>query len=262
MLGYISYGDGLKRPVLERLQLQGCPFVGLRLPSGRRPEGALARRRAAAAARALRSMGVRQAVFPMEFPYGSLFLRQGVTPVDPVPLRRALAAGLVQRELSRMGLDGAHGVIAVSGERMERPLMDTVRTLAIRYRYVILDVPSGGEEFARTLRREYGISLLLQPAAEQMERADALLLFSLRGDLRGENPVCYALYPGGEKGWEAVSYGLPAALREQSGSDCCREQLLAALWAAGVLSPEDILAEIDVDRTGKCLYNAKDIIIK
>lgn len=262
MLGYISYGDGPKRPVFERRQLLGNTFAALRMAENSRPEGLLPKRRAAVAARKLRELGVRQAVFPVDFPYLALFARQGVCPVDPLPLRQALAAPLVQRRLSAMGISGTQATIAVSGRHMSRALMDAAKALAIHYRYVMLDVPTGAEEFARTLRREYGISLLLRPAVEQLDRADALLLYGPRGDLSGENPILCTLYPGGERGWEELSYGLPAALAESIEPNCCREQLMAALYAAGVLPLENILAEIEVDRTGKYLYNANAIIIK
>ncbi len=253
MLGYISYGDGPRRPTLERRQLLGTGFAVLRVSEERR--GLLQRKRIAAAARRLRTQGVRQAVFPVDLPCTSLFLRQGIMPVDVLALRQALAVPLVQRQLTDRGLSGTQATIAVSGQHLSRPLMDAVKTLAIRYRYVLLDVP-GGEKFARGLRREYGISLLLSPGREQLERADALLLYGRREGLRAENAICYALCPGDDLGWQAVRYGLPAALAEQTEPNCCREQLLAALYGAGSLPLENILAEIEVDRMGKYRYNA------
>lgn len=253
MLGYISCGDGPRRPTLERRQLLGTLFTVVRVEEGQR--GILWRGRLAAAARRAYAQGVRQAVFPEDIPCADLFFRQGIVPVEVLPMRHALAAPLVQRQLTARGLSGTQAAVAISGQRLSRQLMETAKTLAIRYRYVLLDVP-GGESFARYLRREYGISLLLSPGREQMERADALLLYSPREGLRESGRILYALYPGGDLGWDAVRYGLPAALAEQVEPNCCREQLLAALYGAGSLPLENILDEIEVDRTGKYRYNA------
>lgn len=253
MLGYISYGDGPKWPTLARRQLLGAGFTVLRLAET--PGGLLGRSRAVTAAHKLRAAGVRQTVFPADLPYGSLFARQGVVPVDVLPMRRALAVPLVQRQLTERGLGGTQAVVALSGQHLSRELLEATRTLAIHYRYVLLDVPDG-EEAARSLRREYGVSLLLSPGLEQLDRADALLLYSPREGLRRVAAIRYALYPGGDLGWDTVRYGLPAALAEQVEPNCCREQLLAALYAAEAMPLENILAEMEVDRTGKYRYNA------
>ena len=144
---------------------------------------------------------------------------------------------------------------------MSRALMETTKALALSYRYVMLAVPGGEEEFVRSLRREYGVSLLLRPSAEQMERADALILFAPRGDITGDHPVFHALYPGGEhiRG-QQMPLTLPTALEEALEPNCSRGQMVSALYAMGVLSLESILAEIPVDRMEKCLYNANTII--
>ena len=39
--------------------------------------------------------------------------------------------------------------------------------LALRHRYLILKVPFGGEELCRRLRREYGVSIVLNPETER-----------------------------------------------------------------------------------------------
>ena len=244
MLGYITYGDGPRRPEMGERQILGGRFITLGMNGSAHPRGPLALRRAAVGARRLREAGVRAAVFPVDFPYMAVFLRQGIVPVDTLPLRRALAAPLTRRRLEEMGLSPTEAVVAVSGERAGRELAETAKALAISFRYVRLSVGSGGEEFARTLRREYGISLLLKPSVEQLDRADALLLFSPRGDLAGENAIFYALYPGGEAGQGRLPLPLPAALAEQVEPNCGGEQLAAALYAMGALRLETILAEI------------------
>ncbi|MDE7242478.1 MAG: hypothetical protein K2O18_00650 [Oscillospiraceae bacterium] len=240
MLGYIIYGDGPKKPELGEKRLPGGTFVSLRMGT----KGPFAARRALRGAKKLREAGVRNAVFPVDFPYTAQFIRQGICPVDPLPLRRTLAAPLARRRLEERGISPAKAVIAISAERAVREVIEAAKALAMSYRYVLLSVKRGGEDFARSLRREYGISLLLRPSAEQMDRADALLLFSPRTDLALDNPILFTLYPGGEAGRGCLPLPLPAALAEQLEPNCSREQLAAALCTLGGLTPEMLLAEI------------------
>lgn len=243
MLGYIAYGDGPKRPVLEEKKLGGGRFLALTVRETARPGGPLALARARKAARQLRERGVRWAVFPVDFPYTALFIRQGVSPVETISLRRALAAPLTRRGLEALGLSPTEAVVGISGDRMTRELWDTAKALALSFRYVLLSAPEG-EKLARELRREYGISLLLRPSPDQLERADALLLFAPRKELAGRNPILYTLYPGGEGGRGRLPLVLPAALAEQAAPNCDTEQLAAALFAQGAVTLEALLAEI------------------
>ncbi len=243
MLGYIIYGDGPKKPELGEKQISGGPFVTLRMGQPVHPNSPLSLRRAVRSARKMRDAGVRTAVFPVDFPYTALFLRQGICPVDTLPLRRALAAPLTRRRLEAMGLAPTEAVVAISGERMLRDVAETAKALALSYRYVLLSVRDG-EELARSLRREYGISLLLKPSTEQLDRADALLLFAPKGELALQNPILYTLYPGGEAGRGRLTLKLPAALGEKLEVNCDQEQAAAALYAMGVLALENLLAEI------------------
>ena len=244
MLGYIIYGDGPKKPELGQYPLAGVSFTSLRFGEARRPNGPLALRRAARGAEQLREAGARRAVFPVDFPYTALFIRRGIAPVETLPLRRALAGPLTRRRMEELGLSPTQAVVALSADRMTREVADTARSLALSFRYVLLSVPSGGEEFARSLRREYGVSLLLDPSPDQLDRADALLLYAPRGELSGENRVFYALYPGGEAGRGRLPLCLPAGVAERVEPNCCGEQLAAALYALGAVSLETLLAEI------------------
>ena len=244
MLGYIMYGEGPKRPELGERQLSGGTFVTLRMGLQARPNGPLGLLRARQGARMLRKSGVRTAVFPVDFPYTALFIRQGVLPVDTLPLRRVLAAPLTRRRLERGGFQPTQAVAAVSGDRAVREVTECAKALALSYRYVLLSVRGDGAAFARDLRREYGISLLLDPSPDQLDRADALVLFSPRTDLSLNNPILYTLYPGGEAGRGRLPLCLPSALAEQTEPNCDREQLAAALYAAGALTAENLLSEI------------------
>lgn len=243
MLGYIIYGEGPKRPALDELTVAGGNFIALRMGLENRPNGPLALYRARQGARMLREAGVRSAIFPVDFPYTALFIRQGILPVDTLPLRRAMAAPLTRRRLESAGFQPTQAVVAVSGERAVREVTECAKALALSYRYVLLSV-RGGEIFARDLRREYGISLLLEPSPDQLDRADALVMFAPRQDLKLDNPILYTLYPGGEAGRGRLPLCLPAEAAVQTETNCDREQLTAALYAMGAIPLETLLAEI------------------
>lgn len=242
MLGYIRYGDGPKRPEIGSWRLPGGVLATLTVREERRPAGLVATGRAVRGAELLREQGVRRAVFPLDFPYTAAFIRREICPVDTLPLGRLLAAAAIRRRLEGMGLGPTQAVAAVSAHRLDRDVMDTVRDLALSYRYVMLSVPDGGEAFARQLRREYGVSVLLRPSVDQLDRADALALYAPRGDLALKNPVLYTLYPGGDA--HRLALTPPAALRDQADPNCDFEQLAAALYSLGAVTAAQLLAEI------------------
>lgn len=242
MIAYISYRKDHRSPSISRRVIAGAAFPVLSYPWQRHPAGPLSRRMALLWAGRLKREGVRSAVFPLDFPYTALFIRQGILPADPLPLQMALAPHLVRRRLDALGLEPTRAVVALSGQRLTAELADAARMLALAYRYVFLDVPSGGEGFARSLRRSFGVSLLLDPSPVQLQRADALLLYTPRTDLSLDHPVCYALYPGaGEKG---IPLRLPVAAAAAVDANTCQEQLAFALFAQRKLTLDQFLAEI------------------
>ena len=110
--------------------------------------------------------------------------------------------------------------------------------LALRHRYVLLDVPYGGEELGRQLRREYGVTLLLCPGAEQMAAADVLVLFGPRPDLQRKNQSVLELYEGGDLRLPPLL--LPPALESKLPEGVDRPQMLCALQEAGALRPGQV----------------------
>lgn len=243
MLGMICYGEGSRKPELAETSLWGVSFLTLRLGESSHPNSLTARRRASGAARALAAHGVRHAVFPVDFPYAALFVRQGVYPVDTLPLRRTVAPDTVKRRLSVLGREPGKAIVALAGNGLTGESIEAVRTLALNYRYVLADFTFGGEELAKSLRRDYGVSLLLHPGTDALNRADALLLYAPRQDITGENPVFLALYPGAGMETGHVEITLPPALAEKMPRNCNREQLAAALFGAGVLRREAVLLD-------------------
>ena len=202
----------------------------------RTPETVL-RRRVLAAGKRLRKMGVTQAVLPEGFPYGRELARCGARPVSTLPLRRALAADWVRWVLEKQGKGTAGARVAVCAAQLTGEVVRTVTELCLRHRYVLLDLPYGGEELCRQLRREYGVSLLLGPSKEQLEGAEALVLFDPRTDLVRKDPAVLTLY---DETQALPPISLPPAAEEALPQGADRGQLLAALREAGVLRPGQV----------------------
>lgn len=202
---------------------------------GPRTPEAILRRRVLAAGKRLRKLGATRAVLPEGFTYGQELARCGIRPVSTLSLRRALAADWVRWELEEKGRSTAGARVAVCAAQLTGEVVRTVTELCLRHRYVLLDLPYGGEELCRQLRREYGVSLLLGPSKEQLEGADALVLFDPRTDLR--NPVELTLY---DEAQPLPPMGLPPAMEKSLPPGADRSQLLAALREAGILRPGQI----------------------
>ena len=208
----------------------GVGGQGLRCP------GALVRRRVLTAAKRLRKAGVTRLVVPEAFAYGEQLEKVGVAPVSTLPLRRALA-DLARAVMAGRNLSGGSARLAVAGDQLSGELVRTVTELALGNRYVLLDVPYGGDTLANQLRREYGVSLLLSPTRQQMDEADVLVLFAARTDLRRRDPAVLRLY---DEAAPLPPLLLPPVLEGQMPPGLCRPQLLAVLVESGVLRPGQI----------------------
>lgn len=195
------------------------------------PEAVL-RRRVRDAARRLRKADVSRVVLPEDFPYEALLEERGLRAVSALPLRKALAADWVRWSLRERGVPAAQARVAVAAESMTGEVVRTVTDLALRHRYVLLAVPYGGEELSHRLRREYGVSILLAPTREQLEAADAVLLFAARADLSGRQVL--PLY---DERVPLPPVALPPALEDALPPGMDRPQLLTLLLEGGVLRP-------------------------
>ncbi len=204
---------------------------------GTRTPEAVLRRRVLAAGKRLRKLGVTQVVLPVDFRHGQVLVRCGLRPVSTLSLRRALAADWVRWALPEKGQGVAGARVAVCAGQLTGEAVRTVTELSLRHRYVLLDLPYGGEELCRQLRREYGVSLLLGPSKEQLEGAEALVLFDPRTDLARKNPAVLELY---DETQPLPPMSLPPAMEEALPEGADRGQLLAALREAGVLRPGQI----------------------
>ncbi|MEG2221375.1 MAG: hypothetical protein RRY95_01450 [Oscillospiraceae bacterium] len=245
MLGWIDWAETPEKRhrgvVMAERTLLGVRFLGVTLP-GETGHPLSQKRRAAMAARRLEKAGVTRAVFPKAFPHGEIFARHGVLPVSELPLRRELAAALTGFVMAQKGLSPGCATIGVVAERLSGDVLRTVTELCLHNRYVLLSVPYGGTEFCRGLRRSYGVSVLENPDAGQLNRTDILLLFAPRPDLSPEKGTVLALYEGAENAflWEPQ---LPSDWAESVPATCEMGQLLAALTAAGALRPCQIAVQ-------------------
>ena len=226
MIGMMTWtppagGVRQKSVVLETRALLHLRVAWASVARGPRTPEALVRRRVLTAAKRLRKAGVTRLVVPEAFAYGEQLEKVGVAPVSTLPLRRALAADLAR----------------VAGDQLSGELVRTVTELALGNRYVLLDVPYGGDTLANQLRREYGVSLLLSPTRQQMEEADVLVLFAARTDLRRRDPAVLRLY---DEAAPLPPLLLPPVLEGQMPPGLCRPQLLAVLVESGVLRPGQI----------------------
>lgn len=230
-------GKKQKHVALEARSVLHMRFLSVELLRGPKTPDAVLRRRVLAAGKRLRKQGVVRVVLPEAFPYVEQLEKSGLRPVSTQALRRRLAADWVRFGLAKQGLPAAGAKVAVCGAQLTGELVRTVTELTLRHRYVLLDLPYGGEDLCRQLRREYGVSLLLGPAKDQLEGAEALVLFDRRTDLSCRNPVVLPLY---DESAPLPPLILPPALEEKLPEGADRGQLLAVLQEAGVLKTGQI----------------------
>ena len=197
------------------------------LRGSRTPERIL-HRRVLAAEKRLRKAGVTEIILPNHFTMTEHL--DGIQPVSTLPLRQALAADWLRRELKERGLRPADTRTAVAADRLTGEVVRTVTDLALRHRHVLLDVPYGGEELCRSLRREYGVSLLLTENV-QRQGADAWVLFSPR-EQAGEKALVLPLY---DEAFPMPLPVLPPALEEKLPLGADRLQLLTVLVRNGAI---------------------------
>lgn len=243
MMGLIVWqqpgaGKRLRTVTAQETAILRVPFLQVEVVRGPRTRPGTLERRMIRAAQKLRQAGVRYTVLPADYPPSQWPQRHGVGVVSTLSLRRSLAVELVRRITAERGLPPGSVRIAVTAGQMTGELVKTVTELTLGYRYVMLDVPYGGEELCRRLRREYGVSLLLQPSREQLEEAQVLVSFDRRTDLTGNNEAVVALYEGAESTFPPLT--VPPSVETQLPAGVDRLQLLAALRGAGALAPGQI----------------------
>ena len=142
-----------KAVVVRECSVFHMRFLCAEIVRSTKTPAAVVSRRVASAAKKLRKTGVEQVILPENFCFGEQIYKWKLRPVSTLPLRQALAADWVRWALAERGLTGTR--IAVSASGLTGEVVHTVTALALRYRYVLLDVPRDGEMLCRQLRREY-----------------------------------------------------------------------------------------------------------
>lgn len=238
MIGMILWhepekGNKQKAVVLREKIILHMRFLCAEVKRGKGTPEPVLRRRVLAAAKQLRKQGIIRVVPPEDFDYGQQLEKTGVRLVSTLALRRALAAEWVRFVLEKQEKGNPSGAkVAVFAAQLTGEAVRAVTELSLRHRYVLLELPVGGEELCRQLRREYGVSLLLNPTEDQMAEADVLVLFDARPAMRQGNAVVLPLYT---EDAELPHLLLPPALEAALPEGADRERLLAAIQDAGVL---------------------------
>ena len=235
MIGVLTWKDPTNRKHQKQITVGEKSILHMRvwqaeiLRTDRTPDVVL-QRRIGSAQKKLRKHGVTRLVLPKGI--SECELQKGLLQVSTLMMRQMLATDWVQRDLNEQGVRTVGAKVAVVSDRMTGEVVKTVKELALRHRYVLLDVPHGGEELSRQLRREYGVSLLLQPERSQIEEAEAVVLFSPKEELTRKNPVVIPLY---DENAVMPPLVLAPVLEEKLPQGANRVQLLAALLQTGVI---------------------------
>jgi len=202
---------------------------------GRKTPETVMRRRIRSAAKRLQKLGVRKVILPADFEGEELLEPFGLQRVSTLPLRQMLAADWARRSLEERKIPAAGARVAVIAGNMTGAVVRTVTELALRHRYVMLQVPYGGDQLCHQLRREYGVSLLLKPGREQLDTADVTLLFEPRAESGREG--CIAVF---DESVPLPQMSLPPVLEDVLPPDAERNQMLEILLETGVLRPGQI----------------------
>lgn len=193
-------------------------------------------RRIRRVARLLRKQGVKRVLTPEEFPYRNLLEEGGLSMVETGEFCRCLAAPVCMAALHQAGISPLSATVVLRGERVTRAMRMSALSLCPRVKNLLIAAPVGGAGLQAELRREYGVPVLEDGGFRQ---PDAALHFSPASgagkvvvDLSGPFPALKNFIFRQERG------ELP--------ENCASLPLLAALWEAGRLNPEDITVFEDV----------------
>lgn len=242
LLQWNTAGRGLRPVSLKEISVCHVRFLCAEISRGPRTPETVARRRFQSAGKRLLRQGVERVALPDGGT--SLPLPEGLRPVSTLPLRRALAADWCGELLRLRGERPASARVLVTAEALSGEVARTVTELALRHRYLLLAVPFGGEELARRLRREYGVSVVLDPTAEQAGEAALHVAFDPVEPLGG------GFLPLYDETLSLPSLLLPREVEDRLPTHVDRAQLLSVLWTSGALRPGQVTLRLKTDETG------------
>ena len=227
-------GHMLRPVVLREVSVLHVRFLRAGILRGDRTPEAAVRRRVRAAGKKLLRQGTGRVILPAGISAGDL--PEGLCPVGTLPLRRAIAADWCGQLLRLRGKNPAGARVLVTANALSGEVVRTVTELALRYRYLLLEVPYGGEELCRRLRREYGVSVLLHPAPG--DPADIQIAFD-PAECRGES-----FLPLYDETMPMPRLILPPETESRLPQGADRGQLLSVLWEMGALRPGQMSVQL------------------
>ena len=207
---------------LEADRLYGLPV----LQAETDPAGFWGERRLCRAGRRMRRLGVRRVLVPAGFDRWPLL--PGLVPVETETFLCAQSVPLALAALERRGLAPDRATVALRGVRAGREMAQAAIQLCPLVRRLVVSAPSGGEELARWLRREFGVPILPREEAGQV----ALRFQPGCPELEEVSLELYGPVPD--------LAGLSLSAPELAGEDREDLSLLAALWERGRLNKKDI----------------------
>ena len=223
------------RPIpLREVNILHVRFLCADMSRGERMSAAAERRKLRSAGKKLLRQGIERVVLPSDVPADAL--PEGLRPAGTLSLRRAIAADWCGALLRLRGENPAAARVLVTANALSGEVVRTVTELALRHRYLLMEVPYGGEELCRRLRREYGVSLLLHPGAG--ETADIQLAFDV-AERRGES-----FLPLYDETFPMPHLTLPPEIEARLPEQANRGQLLSVLWETGVLRPGQVSVQL------------------
>lgn len=184
-----------------------------------------------------RELGKRGVDRVVNFPGRPVLLKK----IDPAPLYRWAADLLILRWMEFRDLEPRHCCVALAGPRLSPELRQTAQGLTSRVREIRVDVP-GGEGFAQTLHREWGIPLV--PPGKPAQVRASFGPVEGEADLRlwGESPSLGGLE------LRSKQAGLPPPW----GS-----VLLTLLWEQGRVKKEELEVSFAGQNSSETLVNAE-----
>ena len=234
MMRWDPAGHMLRPVTLREVSVLHVRFLRAGILRGDRTPEAAVRRRVKAAGKKLLRQGTGRVILPAGISAGDL--PEGLCPAGTLPLRRAIAADWCGQLLRLRGTYPAGARVLVTANALSGEVVRTVTELALRHRYLLLEVPCGGEELCRRLRREYGVSVLLHPAPG--EAADAQIAFD-PAECRGES-----FLPLYDETLPMPHLILPPELESRLPEGADRGQLLSVLWEMGALRPGQVSVQL------------------
>lgn len=196
----------------------------------RRGDGMRSAWSARRAARTLQKRGIRQAVFPENFPFYERFARCGIRPADDLALRCAAASEIVRCAMRQRGIAPESATLALCAQQVTREVARAAEQLAGEIRYLKLCVPHGGWELSQHLRSRFGAAV---PVEDKVAEADVVLCFDTFRPLSAEHALVLPLADARLR----IEYRLP---KEYGGGAWDEVQLAAALFSSMALGAEQI----------------------